>query len=119
MRKEAAKKIVKVQKDNEKTVNHKRKAAREYEKGDFVVIRNFENTGGKLIPAYKGPYEVIKRLKNDRYVIADIERSQISQKPYKSTWEAANMKPWRKSSEQDETICYSNLDLESDQSASE
>lgn len=92
----AAEKIEKMRTENEHYINNKRKTAREYAEGDLVVIKNFETTGGKLVPSYRGPYRVSKRLRNDRYVVTDIEGCQISQKPYQGTWEASNMKPWRK-----------------------
>lgn len=110
----AAEKIERMRKDNEQYVNTKRKAAREYAEGDLVVIKNFETTGGKLVPSYQGPYRVLKRLRNDRYVVADIEGCQISQRPYKGTWEASNMKPWR-SVKQDERSDFQNSDLDSEQ----
>jgi len=37
----------------------------------------------------------MQKLRNDRYVVADVEGCQISQKPYQGIWEANNMKPWR------------------------
>ena len=61
------------------------------------MIRNFDSTPGvskKLIPQFKGPYKIIERLENDRYVLGDIEGFQISQRPYVGMWEAANMRPW-------------------------
>jgi len=95
IRKGAAKKTDEARVNNERCANRKRKAAREYAEGDLIVVKNFEAAGGKLVPSYRGPYCVVRRLKNDRYVIADIEGCQISQRPYRGTWEAANMKPWR------------------------
>lgn len=101
MRDNAAEKIKKTREYSERYVNRKRKPAREYCEGDLVGVRNFETTGGKLAPAYRGPYTVIRKLRNDRYVVTDLEGCQISQRPYQGTWEAANMKPWRdKSSEE-------------------
>lgn len=83
IREKAAKQTKRTQSYNEQYVNNKRKIACEYAEGDFVVIRNFEATGGKLVPAYRGPYRIVKKLRNDRYVIADIEGHQMSQKPYR------------------------------------
>ena len=40
--------------------------------------------GDKLAPAYRGPHTVVCKLRNDQYVVADIERCQVSQ-PYQST----------------------------------
>lgn len=104
IREKATEKTEKARINNEQYANKKRKAAREYTEDDLVVIKNFETTGGKLVPSYRGPYRVIKKLRNDRYVIADVEGHQISQRPYQGTWEASNMKLWRKPerNEQDE-----------------
>lgn len=96
MRSTAADKIEKASAYNETNVNKKRKPAEEYEEGDLVMVRNFETAGGKLSPAYRGPYRIVRRLKNNRYIIRDIEGCQISRRPYQGTWEAANMKPWLK-----------------------
>jgi len=38
------------------------------------MIKNFDNTSGiseKLIPRFRGPYEITKVLKNNCYVIVD------------------------------------------------
>lgn len=38
-----------------------------------MVVKNFETTGGgKLTPAYRDPYKVVRKLRNDRYVITDV-----------------------------------------------
>lgn len=99
MRKDANRRIEQVQVENEKYYNRRHKNARKYDVGDKVMIRNFVTQPGvttKLIPRYKGPYEVIKVLRNDRYILSDIEGFQISQTPYKGTWHVSNMKPWLK-----------------------
>lgn len=80
VRKQAAEK--KARRNNEQYANRKRKVAREYAEGDLIIIKNFEATGGKLTPSYREPYRVLKRLRNDRYVVT-VEGYQISQKPYK------------------------------------
>ncbi|XP_076659907.1 uncharacterized protein LOC143363195 [Halictus rubicundus] len=70
---------------------------RDLEKCDKVMIRNFDNSSGvspKLIPRFKGPYKVDRVLKNDRYVIKDVEGFQLTQIPYFGTWEESNMRAW-------------------------
>lgn len=97
IRTEASEKISKAQEYNKKYFDGKRKKPYQYEVDDLVVIRNFDSTVGsarKLIPQYKGPYRVIKKLRNDRYVLSDLENFQVTQKPYVGTWEVSNMKPW-------------------------
>lgn len=63
------------------------------------MLKNFDNTVGispKLVPKFKGPYQVTKILRNNRYVIADIPGCQVTQRKYKGVWEPANMRLWRK-----------------------
>ena len=91
-------KIVKSQQYNKNYFDHKRKAPRKYQSGDYVMILNADSTPRapkKLLPVSKGPYEIIKVLRNDRYVVKDIENFQVTQRPYIGTWEACNIRPWR------------------------
>lgn len=70
---------------------------REYEVGDFVVITNVDVSVGKnkkLIPKYRGPYEVYKVIGHDRYAIRDVNNCQLTQRPYDNVVEAARMRPW-------------------------
>lgn len=63
------------------------------------MIKNFNSTTGmssKLLPKFKGPYEVTKIFNNDRYLIKDIEGFQRTQRPYEGIWAAHNIKPWFK-----------------------
>lgn len=89
----AVEKIKKASEYNESYVNRKRKKAYVYSEGDLVMLKNFESSGGKLVPAFKGPYHILRELRNDRYVVADVEGCQMSQTPYQGTWEASNMRP--------------------------
>lgn len=97
LRSKASTEIKKDQNYNENYVNKKRKEAHKYELGDYVMIRNFDNTKGispKLRPKFKGPYVITRILRNDRYVVADIQGFQLTQKKYEGVWEPANMRPW-------------------------
>lgn len=98
IRDKVADRIIVSQKYNEAYVNQKRKAPHQYLEGDTVMIRNFDSTVGtskKLIPQFKGPYKISRCLRNDRYVISDIEGCQNTQKAYKGAWQACNMRPWQ------------------------
>lgn len=98
MREKARGQIVKSQEYNKTQYDRKHKDMHNYKVDDWVMIRNFESTAGvphKLIPRFRGPYQIIKTLRNDRYVVADIEGFQITQKPYQGVWEPANMRLWR------------------------
>ncbi|KAJ8914430.1 hypothetical protein NQ315_017526 [Exocentrus adspersus] len=64
----------------------KRKEAPKYQPHDLVLVRSEAPSTGdsrKLVPKYKGPYEVVKVLDNDRYLIQDIEGEQQSARFYK------------------------------------
>lgn len=64
----------------------KRRAAPELSKGDIVMIRSEPPASGesrKLLPKYRGPYEVVKSIGNDRYLIQDIKGESQSSRVYK------------------------------------
>lgn len=97
IRSDAGANIKKSQDYNKMYFDKKRKTSHEYAVGDLVMVKNFDTSVGtskKLIPQFKGPYEIVKKLRNDRYVLNDPENFQLTQKPYVGTWEACNMKPW-------------------------
>lgn len=67
--------------------NKKRKSAPVYQSKDLVLVRSEAPSTGesrKLVPKYKGPYEVVKVLDNDRYLVQDIEGEQQSGRFYKA-----------------------------------
>lgn len=75
----------------------KYKPGKTYEVGDYVVIRNVDNTPGtnkKFLPTFRGPYRIFKVLGNDRYVIRDVENCQRTQIPYDGVLDASRLKKW-------------------------
>jgi len=58
------------------------------------MIRNFGPSMGKLTPQFKGPYEVVKVFRNDRYLVSDLEGFQNTQRHYQGVWEGKNMRRW-------------------------
>jgi len=97
LRQRANKQIQKNQDTNKRVYDRKHKPAHKYQVGDKVMIRNFTNSPGtsqKLVPKFKGPYQIDRVLRNDRYIIKDVEGFQLSQTPYRGTWEASNIRPW-------------------------
>lgn len=61
------------------------------------MVANVDNTVGvskKLIPKYRGPYEIKRVLPNDRYVVSDIMGFQNTQIPYDGILEASRLKPY-------------------------
>jgi transposase InsO family protein len=69
-----------------KQFDSKRKRPNIYEPGDLVLIKSEAVSTGesrKLEPKYRGPYEIVKVLDNDRYLVQDIEGEQQSARIYK------------------------------------
>ncbi|KYB25917.1 hypothetical protein TcasGA2_TC034104 [Tribolium castaneum] len=59
--------------------NKSRRQARVFKQGDLVLVRaEVPSTGQsrKLSPKYRGPYEIVKFIGNDRYLVQDIEGEQ-------------------------------------------
>lgn len=48
----------------------------------------------KLIPKYKGPYVIKKVLDHDRYVVADVDGFQLTQRPYTGVLAPDQMHPY-------------------------
>lgn len=70
-----------------------------YTEGDFVLIRDLQTKPGqnkKFKAAYKGPYMIVKALKNNRYVVSDIPGFNLSPKPYNTILSPDKLKPWKK-----------------------
>ena len=75
-----------------------RKEAEVFNVGDLVLVRGDTPSTGvsrKLEPKYRGPYEVVKSLGNDRYLVQDIEGEQQSSRMYKGTVPVDRLKPVR------------------------
>jgi len=101
IRNQAAQRINQSQQRQKKDYDRRHKAPRQYAKGDLVMIRNFESTPGinrKMIPQFRGPYEISKVLRNNRYVISDPSGLQNTQRPYVGVWDVSNIRPWIDSS---------------------
>lgn len=97
IREEAEHNILKNQSYNKKYYDKKHKKPTLYKKGDFVMIKNTDVSGGvnkKLIPKFKGPYIIYKVLPNDRFIVKDIEGFQHTQMPYEGVMSSDNMRHW-------------------------
>lgn len=100
VRAEASEIIQKNQKYNSEYYNKHHKTPHKYRVGDLVVIKNIVSATGvnkKLIPKYKGPYQITKVLSNDRYAICDLDNMQITRLPYRGICSPANMKLYQTS----------------------
>lgn len=94
-REEASASIIKNQNYNKDYYDMRHKRPNKYKVGDFVVVRNIVTTPGinkKFLPKYRGPYQVVEVLNNDRYRIKDVPGIQISRLPYDGIFSPANMK---------------------------
>lgn len=97
LRKTASEKTVQSQTQNKIYFDKRHKKPIQYKIGDHVLIKNVVNTPGinkKFLAKYKGPYEVVKILPNDRYLIKDLDNLQISRLPYEGVCCPENMKPY-------------------------
>jgi len=92
LRMEARGNIEKIQKENMKTYNKKRKNPLSYREGDLVAIkRTQQGPCLKLAHKYFGPYEIIKVLRNHRYLLRKVGESEG---PIQTSSAADYMKPW-------------------------
>ncbi|GFU10811.1 transposon Tf2-6 polyprotein [Trichonephila clavipes] len=68
LRQDAKRNIQKIQAENKRTYDRKRKKASGYQKGDLVAIQRTQfGSGLKLRPKFLGPYKVIEVKPRDRY----------------------------------------------------
>lgn len=76
----------------------KRKEAPQYQVDDLVVLKipSHSNDGNstKLLPLYKGPFQITAVLGHDRYKVTDLRGAERSSRRYDGVACAENMKPW-------------------------
>jgi len=100
LRKRAAENILKVQQENRRTYNKKRVAAIAYKEGDLVAIKRTQQKPGlKLAPKFFGPYQIIRVLRNNRYLV---RRERGQEGPYTTSSSSDNMKPWISDASEDD-----------------
>lgn len=84
--------ITKIQEENKKSYNRKRKPAIKYKVGDLVAIQRTQfGRGLKLCPKFLGPYQVTQVKRNDRYGVQKIGQHEGANVTSSS---ADLMKPW-------------------------
>ncbi|KYN50182.1 hypothetical protein ALC62_03106 [Cyphomyrmex costatus] len=92
MRAQASEAINKVQKENSRTYNRKRKKSNIHKIGNLVAIKRTQFTpGSKLLAKYLGPYRIVSPKGTDRYVV---EKVGEHEGPFSTTSAADNMKRW-------------------------
>lgn len=93
--------IAKIQEENKRTYNKKRKAPPEYQEGDLVAIKRTQGGPGlKLAAKYLDSYRIKKALRNERYVV---EKVGELEGPRMTSTAADHMKPWENTSPQNYT----------------
>lgn len=91
-RQEAAIHIAKIQDENKRQFDKKRKEARLYSIGELVAIERVQNEKGlKVKTKMLGPYEVTKVKRNDRY---EVRKIGFGEGPIQTSTSADKMKPW-------------------------
>lgn len=92
LRARAKNQILKVQNENRKTYNLRRREATKYKIGDLVAIKRVQmGPGKKLCAKYLGPYKVERVKSNNSY---DVKREISGEGPGKTSTCAEYMKPW-------------------------
>lgn len=106
IRQEAREKIEKIQQENKRTFNRKRRKSEDYRVGDIIAIQRTQYGRAKLEPRFMGPYEIITVNGNDRYTV----RKLSGEGPMHTTTSSDMMKRWR----QDDGTSSSGSDEEQD-----
>lgn len=102
MRKQAKEQILKVQDENRKSYNLRRKPATKYKEGDVVAVKRTQFGGGlKLKSKFLGPYHVTKIKPNNTYDVSRIGEGEGSKQ---TTTCAEYMEPLPKSGTIDDTF---------------
>ncbi|KAL0881567.1 hypothetical protein ABMA27_001398 [Loxostege sticticalis] len=92
-RREAKAQILRIQEENRRTYNKKRKEGEKYLLGDIVAIQRTQfGNALKLKPKFYGPYRVTKVLGRDRYEVEKIDRGKEG--PMRTTSAVDCMKRW-------------------------
>ncbi|GFY13083.1 hypothetical protein TNCV_666451 [Trichonephila clavipes] len=91
LRQDAKKQIYKVQDENRRTYNLRRRQAHKYQLHDLVAIKRTPGPGLKLKQKYLGPFKVTKVKHNDTY---DVEKCDFVDEPSKTSTCAEFMKLW-------------------------
>lgn len=92
LRVQAAQNIAKIQGENKRGFDKKRKEAHLYREGDLVAVKRTQQApGSKFASKYLGPYEVTRVLRNNRYLVHKVGEQEG---PRQTSTTADFMKPW-------------------------
>lgn len=96
LRSEAKENIQKIQQENRKNYNKRRKETRSFKEDELVAIKRTQSGPGlKLASRFLGPYQITKVLRNDRYLVRKIGETEG---PRETSTSIDHMKPWKNSS---------------------
>lgn len=91
-RRDAKQQILKIQNENQRTFNKRRKAPKSYDVGDLVAIKRTQFVNGnKLAEQFFGPYKITMKKANERY---DVERVGNHSGPKVTSTSAEYIKQW-------------------------
>lgn len=103
LRAKASENIKKIQEENRRTFNKKRKEANVYKMGDLVAIkRTQQGPGTKFAHKNFGPYEISKVLRNHRYLVHKVGEHEG---PMQTSTSVDFMKPWINYDDHDLSDC--------------
>lgn len=93
LRAEAKENILRIQEENRRSYNKRRKKSRTFKEDDLVAIQRTQlGPGLKLASKFLGPYQITKVLRNDRYTVRKIGESEG---PAETSTSIDHMKPWK------------------------
>ncbi|XP_063974896.1 uncharacterized protein LOC135161347 [Diachasmimorpha longicaudata] len=110
---EARENLPKLQEENRKIFNRRRKPAKRYAVGDLVAVRRRQfRRGLKLYPKFFGPYKIVTVMKDNCYLV---EKFGDHEGPNRTSAAADCMKPWAKTfGKYDEWFSDDEVDLGGD-----
>ncbi|XP_055951482.1 uncharacterized protein LOC129987539 [Argiope bruennichi] len=92
IREEARQNILRLQEENKRAYNKRRKKATQYNPGDLVAIQRTQfGSGLKLRPKFHGPYRMTAKKPHERYLV---EKVEIHEGPNHTYTAVDYMKPW-------------------------